>query len=60
MSHKKFQIEGNIIVNENDKTTIKAVEVSEIFNDFFISTVSEIGYNETIVLCPWLWWMCLS
>ena len=37
MSDKKFRNGGNIILNENGETKTDAAEVSDIFNDFFIS-----------------------
>ena len=49
---KKFRNGGNKILNENGETKIDAAEVSEIFNDFFISTASEIGNNEDIASVP--------
>ena len=52
MSDKKFRNGGNIILNENGETKTDAAEVSEIFNDFFISTASEIGHNEDIASVP--------
>ena len=52
MSDKKFRNGGNIIFNENGETKTDAAEVSEIFNDFFISTASEIGHNEDIASVP--------
>ena len=52
MSDKKLRNEGNIILNENGEIKTDAAEVSEIFNDFFISTASEIGHNEDIASVP--------
>ena len=52
MSDKKFRNGGDIILNENGETKTDAAEVSEIFNDFFISTTSEIGHNEDITSVP--------
>ena len=52
MSDKKFRNGGNIILNENGETKTDAAEVSEIFNEFFISTASEIGHNEDIASVP--------
>ena len=52
MSDKKFRNGGNIILNENGETKTDAAEVSEIFNNFFISTASEIGHNEDIASVP--------
>ena len=52
MSDKKFRNGGDIILNENGETKTDAAEVSEIFNDFFISTASEIGHNEDIASVP--------
>ena len=52
MSDKKFRNGGNIILNENGETKTDAAEVSEIFNDFFISTASEISHNEDIASVP--------
>ena len=52
MSDKKFRNGGNIILNEYGETKTDAAEVSEIFNDFFISTASEIGHNEDIASVP--------
>ena len=40
------------VLNENGETKTDAAEVSEIFNDFFISTASEIGHNEDIASVP--------
>ena len=52
MSDKIFRNGDNIILNENGETKTDAAEVSEIFNDFFISTASEIGHNEDIASVP--------
>ena len=52
MSDKKFRNGSNIILNENGETKTDAAQVSEIFNDFFISTASEIGHNEDIASVP--------
>ena len=48
MSDKKFRKGGNIILKWKWGNKTDAAEVSEIFNDFFISTASEIGHNEDI------------
>ena len=52
MSDKKFRNGGNIILNENGETKADAAGVSEIFNDFFISTASEICHNKDIASVP--------
>ena len=52
MSDKNFRNGGNIILNEIGETKTDAGEVSEIFNDFCISTMSEIGHNEDIASVP--------
>ena len=49
MSDKKFRNGGGIILEEGEETISEASKVSEIFNDFFISVASEIGFDEDIV-----------
>ena len=49
MSDKKFRNGGGIILEEGDETISEASKVSEIFNEFFISFASEIGFDEDIV-----------
>ena len=49
MSDKKFRNGGGIILEEREETISKAFKVSEIFNDFFISVASEIGFDGDIV-----------
>ena len=48
MSDKKFQNGSSIILEDNDETISDASRVSEIFNDFFVSVASEIGFEEDI------------
>ena len=48
-SDKKFRNRGGIILQEGEETISEASRVSEIFNDFFISAASEIGFDEDIV-----------
>ena len=49
MSDKKFRKGGGMILEEGEETISDASKVSEIFNDFFISVASEIGFDEDIV-----------
>ena len=49
MSDKKFRNGGGIILEEAGETISEASKVTEIFNDFFISVASEIGFDEDIV-----------
>ena len=49
MSYKKFRNGGGIILEEAGETISEASKVSDIFNDFFISVASEIGFDEHIV-----------
>ena len=49
MSDKKFRNGGGIILEEARKTISEVSKVSEIYNDFFTSVASEIGFDEDIV-----------
>ena len=49
MSDKKFQNGGRIILEEAGKTISEASKVSKIFNGFFVSVASEIGFDEDVV-----------
>ena len=49
MSDNKFQNGCGIVLEEDGETISEASEVSEIFNDFFVSVASEIDLDENIV-----------
>ena len=48
MLDNKFQNGSSIILEDNDETIADASRVSEIFNYFFVSVASEIGFQEDI------------
>ena len=52
MSDAQFEIGYGIIIEEAGEAISEALTVYECFNDFFISVVSEIGYDTMLLL--WL------
>ena len=45
-SDKKFRNRNNIILRENDNTIVDSSEISEVFNDYFSSIASIIGFPD--------------
>ena len=48
ISDKKSRNGGNIILQDGDKIVADEISVSELFNEYFSSIASEIGFNENI------------
>lgn len=48
MTDKKFRNGNSIILNENDETVVEAKKVCNIFNDYFSSIASTIGFSDEI------------
>ena len=49
MSDKRYKNGNSIILNEKDAIVNDPAQVAEIFNDFFTTVASGIGFDDTII-----------
>ena len=49
MSNKRYRNGNSIILNENDKIVNDPSQVAEIFNEFFTTVASDIGFDDEVI-----------